>query len=67
MSQQQTVREFSEIVYHNIFVFIRDLMIFSFASKFYSGIVPIVIEEKETESKNRRNDLRGRIEKISYD
>ena len=51
MSQQQTVREFSEIVYHNIFVFIRDLMIFSFASKFYSGIVPIVIEEKETESK----------------
>ena len=46
MSQQQTAREFSEIVYHNIFVFIRDLMIFSFASKFYSGIVPVVIEEK---------------------
>src|SRR3989338_8857370 len=46
MSQQQTAREFSEIVYHNIFVFIRDLMIFSFASKFYSGLIPVVIEEK---------------------
>ena len=46
MSQQQTAREFSEIVYHNIFVFIRDLMIFSFAAKFYSGIIPVVIEEK---------------------
>lgn len=46
ISQNQTAKEFSEIVYHNIFVFIRDLMIFSFASKFYSGIVPVVIEEK---------------------
>lgn len=46
MSQQQTAREFSEIVYHNIFVFIRDLMIFSFAAKFYGGIIPVVIEEK---------------------
>ncbi len=46
MSEQQTAREFSEVVYHNIFVFVRDLMVFSFASKFYSGIVPVVIEEK---------------------
>jgi hypothetical protein len=44
--QQQTAKGFSETIYHNIFVFIRDLMIFSFASKFYSGIVPVVIEEK---------------------
>ncbi len=46
LSDKQTAREFSEIVYHNIFVFIRDLMVFSFASKFYRGIVPVVIEEK---------------------
>jgi hypothetical protein len=46
ISQSQTAKEYSEIVYHNIFVFIRDLMIFSFASKFYSGIVPVVIEER---------------------
>lgn len=46
ISQGRTAKEFSEIVYHNIFVFIRDLMIFSFASKFYDGIVPVVIEEK---------------------
>lgn len=45
-SPNQTAKEFSEIVYHNIFVFVRDLMIFSFAAKFYSGIVPVVIEEK---------------------
>ena len=52
MSEKQTAREFSEVIYHNIFVFVRDLMVFSFASKFYSGIVPIVIEEK------------GRVKKI---
>lgn len=46
MSQRQTAKEFVEIVYHNIFVFIRDLLIFSFASKFYSGLVPVVTEEK---------------------
>lgn len=46
MSQDQTANEFAEIVYHNIFVFIRDLMIFAFASKFYSGIIPVIIEEK---------------------
>lgn len=46
ISQNQTAKEFSEIVYHNIFIFIRDLMIFSFASKFYGGIIPVVIEEK---------------------
>lgn len=46
MSQEQTAKEFAEIIYHNIFVFIRDLLIFSFASKFYSGLVPVVIEEK---------------------
>lgn len=45
-SQEQTAEEFAEIVYNNIFVFIRDLLIFSFASKFYSGLVPVVIEEK---------------------
>lgn len=52
MFEQQTAREFSEVVYNNIFVFVRDLMVFSFASKFYNGIVPIVIEEK------------GRVKKI---
>jgi hypothetical protein len=46
MSEQQTTKEFSESVYHNIFLFIRDLMILSFALKFHSGVVPIVIEEK---------------------
>ena len=45
-SQEQTAKEFAEIVYHNIFVFIRDLLIFTFASKFYGGIIPVVIEEK---------------------
>ncbi len=45
-SKQQSAKEFSEIVYHNIFVFVRDLMIFSFAARFYKGIVPVVIEEK---------------------
>lgn len=45
-SQEQTAKEFAEIVYNNIFVFIRDLLIFSFAAKFYSGLVPVVIEEK---------------------
>lgn len=45
-SQGQTAKEFAEIIYNNIFVFIRDLLIFSFASKFYSGLVPVVIEEK---------------------
>lgn len=46
MFPQQSTREFAEIVYNNIFVFLRDLMTFSFASKFYSGLVPVVIEEK---------------------
>jgi hypothetical protein len=45
-SPNQTAKEFSEIVYHNIFVFVRDLMTFSFAAKFYNGIIPVVIEEK---------------------
>ena len=45
-SQEQTAKEFAEIVYHNIFVFIRDLLVFTFASKFYGGIIPVVIEEK---------------------
>lgn len=45
-SQEQTAEEFAEIIYNNIFVFIRDLLIFSFAAKFYSGLVPVVIEEK---------------------
>ena len=42
----QLAKDFAEIVYNNIFVFIRDLFIFSFASKFYSGLIPVVIEEK---------------------
>lgn len=46
ISPQQTAREFTEIVYHNVFVFIRDLLIFSFASRFYGGLVPVIIEEK---------------------
>lgn len=45
-SERQTAKEFSEIIYNNTFVFIRDLLVFSFAAKFHSGIVPIVIEEK---------------------
>lgn len=46
ISQTQTAKEFSEVVYHNIFIFIRDLLTFSFVSKFHKGIVPIIIEEK---------------------
>jgi hypothetical protein len=46
IAEKQTAKEFAEIVYHNIFVFTRDLMTFAFAAKFYSGIIPVVIEQK---------------------
>lgn len=45
-SGKQKASEFTEITYHNIFVFIRDLITFSFASQFYDGLIPVLIEEK---------------------
>lgn len=61
IGEEMPAKEFINIVYNNIFCFLQDFIILSLASKFYEGLIPIIING---ESKTKRK-FGVKIEKIT--